>query len=70
MESKEHNGSFLQCQYCGNIYYTEQEISVEAFIINCECPNCGDMTALNCGNSREDVYLYMNESLDPYQYIY
>lgn len=70
MRSDEHNGSFVQCQYCGNIYYTEQEISIDAFIINLKCPLCGYKKALNCGTNREDIYLYMNESLDPKQYTY
>ena len=70
MKSDEHNGSFVQCQYCGNIYYTEQEIPIDAFIINLKCPNCGDIRALNCGKNREDIYLYMNEALDPRYYLY
>lgn len=70
MESKEHNGSFVQCQYCGNIYYTEQEIPIDAFIIDDICPVCGHTRALNCGKNKENVYLYINESLDPRQYLY
>lgn len=68
MESKEHNGSFVQCQYCGNIYYTEQEISSDDFIINVLCPNCGHRRALNCGENREDIYLFYDHTKDPRGY--
>ena len=70
MRSDEHNGSFVQCQTCGNIYYTEQEIPIDAFIIDSICSNCGRTRALNCGKNREDIYLYMNEALDPRYYSY
>lgn len=70
MESKEHNGSFVQCQYCGNIYYTEQKILSDDLIINVVCPNCGYKRALNCGDKREDIYLYMDATLDPRYYLY
>lgn len=70
MRSDEHNGSFVQCQYCGSIYYTEREIPIDAFIIYDICPTCGLTEVLNCGKNREDIYLYANESLDPRQYLY
>ena len=70
MRSDEHNGSFVQCQCCGNIYYTEREIPIDAFMIYDICPMCGLTKALNCGKNKEDIYLYANESLDPRQYTY
>lgn len=72
MKSEEHNGSFVQCQYCGNIYYylDQEEIPIDAFIIDSVCPNCGHTRALNCGENKEDIYLYMNETLDPRYYQY
>ena len=70
MRSDEHNGSFVQCQYCGDIYYIDRDIPVDAFIVKSICPNCGYKKALNCGKDREDIYLYMNESLDSRYYTY
>lgn len=70
MESKAHDGNFVQCQYCGNIYYTEQEIPIDQLMVNIVCPKCKYGRALNCGESKEDIYLYMNESIDPNFYLY
>lgn len=70
MESKVHEGSFVQCQYCGNIYYTEQEIQIDQLMVDITCPKCGYSRALNCGESKEDIYLYMNGSIDPRYYSY
>lgn len=70
MEPREHKGSFVQCQYCGNIYYTEQEIQIDQLMVNIVCPKCGYSRALNCGENKEDIYLYMNESIDPRYYLY
>lgn len=60
----------MQCQYCGNIYYLEQDVSIEELMIDSECPECGYGRALNCGESKDDIYIYMNEALDPRFYQY
>jgi hypothetical protein len=60
----------VQCQYCGNIYYVEQEIPIDAFIVDLVCPECGYTRALNCGENKEDIYLYMNENVDYRYYLY
>ena len=70
MDTKEHNGTFVQCQYCGNIYYLDQKISVEELIVDCKCPQCGYTRALNCGEHKEDIYIYANETIDPRYYLY
>lgn len=70
MDSKKNSGNYMQCQYCGNIYYLDQEVSVDKLIIDSECPKCGYTRALNCGDRKEDIYLYMNESIDPRYYLY
>lgn len=66
---QKNNGSFMQCQYCGNIYHVEQEIPIDAFIIDIVCPECGHTRALNCGENKEDIYIYMNENFDPRCYL-
>ena len=63
-----NSGSFMQCQHCGNIYYVDQEIPIDAFIIDLVCPKCGHTRALNCGEDRESIYFYMNENFDPRYY--
>ena len=68
MEPREHNGGFMQCQYCGHIYYTEQKILSDELIIKSWCPRCEHKIALNCGESKEDVYLFYDYTKDPRYY--
>lgn len=75
MDSKKCNEIFVQCQYCGNIYRIDQsdfddEVSIDELMIDAFCPKCGYTRALNCGDSEDDIYLYINESLDPRYYLY
>lgn len=70
MESKWKQRTFVQCQSCGNIYQIADKISVEKSIIKSTCPRCGENIGLNCGDKKEDIYIYMNTNLDERYYSY
>ncbi len=70
IEQKQSSFVYVQCRYCGNIYYLEQDVSIDEFIIDAECPECGYEKALNCGENRDDIYYYMDTTLDPRFYLY
>ena len=67
---KNYNKTFVQCQNCGNIFLVDQEVSIDDFIVNAQCQKCGNKKAINCGNNREDVWLYANVNVDERYYIY
>lgn len=66
----QNNGSYIQCQNCGELFYTQKNISIETTIIKIPCPRCGYKRGLNCGKCREDVYEFMNINLDKRYYRY
>lgn len=65
-----HDGNYVQCQYCGHIYYTEDNFSIEDFIIETECPICNNINGINCGKNLEDIYIFMDINNDPRFYMY
>lgn len=70
MKSELRQKTFIQCQYCGNVYLIADKISIEESIVESECPSCNGNVGLNCGDKEEDLYLYMNPNLDKRYYIY
>jgi uncharacterized OB-fold protein len=68
--SGERKITYIQCQDCGSIYRINRKISIEKSIVNVECSRCGSYVGLNCGNKKDDVYLYMNPNVDKRYYIY
>lgn len=70
MKSNGKQGTFVQCQCCGNIYLIPDEISIEKSLIKSDCPMCSGHVGLNCGYKKEDVYIYMNLNLDDRYYNY
>lgn len=69
MNLKEESGNYVQCQSCGRIYQIARKLSIEISIVNCRCPRCGSYDGLNCGNIKEDIYIYMNPNVDE-RYFY
>jgi transcription elongation factor Elf1 len=65
---KEH--TLIQCQSCGHIYVINKKISIEKSIINSVCPRCGGHVGLNCGDTEDDLYIYMNPNLDERYFNY
>ena len=64
-------GCWIQCQQCGDIYWIEEEVPIDKLYVASVCPRCGDYgNGLNCGDNKDDLYLYMNENLDPRYYMY
>lgn len=70
MKSKAKQGTYVQCQSCGNIYLIVDNISIEQSIIQSVCPSCGENIGLNCGNKEEDIYRFYDVVLDERYYIY
>lgn len=58
----------IQCQTCGIIYTVQRNISFEEMYVKANCPNCGIVTGLNLGDNEDDVYVFMNENVDPRYY--
>ena len=65
-DSKEY--TWLQCQTCGELYRIDRKISVEKLYVASICPRCGGRKGLNCGQSKECVYKFMNINIDPHYY--
>ena len=70
MGGRNQDGSYVQCLYCGEIYQTKEMIPSEEFIVKTKCPHCGVKKGLNCGENREDIYLYANINILPRYYEY
>lgn len=63
-------GTWIQCQECGHIYWIDREVPVDILYIASYCPRCDGTKGLNCGNDADEIYLYMNENMDPRFYEY
>ena len=61
---------WIQCQECGHIYYIEKNVPVDELYVASVCPRCESEKGLNCGRSKDDVYLYANINVDPRYYQY
>jgi hypothetical protein len=64
-------GTWIQCQDCGEIFFIKEIIPIDKLYITSFCPICDDyVKGLNCGYDKSDIYLYMNENVDPRFYQY
>lgn len=68
MDLKKKKCYHIQCQVCGTIYTVQRNIPFEEMCVKENCPNCGVVTGLNLGDNENDVYIYMNENIDPRYY--
>lgn len=68
MDLKKKKCCHIQCQVCGMIYTAQRNIPFEEMYVKANCPNCGIVTGLNLGDNEDDVYVYMNENIDPRYY--
>lgn len=62
--------TYIQCRNCGHIYYINDNLSIEDFIVKSECPKCGNKYGINCGKNIEDIYLFYDNTKDPRFYLY
>ena len=70
MDTKKE-GTYVQCQNCGHIYYIEKNIPINKLYIASFCPRCKEyVNGLNCGNNKDDLYLFTNVNVDPRYYEY
>ena len=68
MKLDEKECTYIQCQVCGEVYQVNYNVPIDRSIINVNCPHCGSHKGLNCGNSMDDLYLYVNSYLDKRYY--
>ena len=68
MKEGRKQGTWIQCQKCGHIYCIEARVSTDKLYVLSECPKCGHHKGLNCGDNKDDLYLYYNPVLDERYY--
>jgi predicted RNA-binding Zn-ribbon protein involved in translation (DUF1610 family) len=67
--SKE-KGTWIQCTQCGKIYHIKEAVPIDKLYTDAECPKCGNLKAINCGDKEEDIILYCDSYLDERFYRY
>ena len=70
MKLKVEQVTYVQCQCCGHIYQTADKVSAEESIVCTMCPRCGENVGLNCGDNKDDIYIFMNPNLDGRYFMY
>ena len=71
MYFRKESCTWIQCQSCGMIYSIDEDVAHDKLYIMSYCPRCDDCTTgLNCGDSKDDIYLYTNANVDPRCYEY
>ena len=63
-------GCWVQCCQCGNIYYIQEPVPIDRLYVPSECTRCGHERGLNCGNNKNDIYMYYDQVLDERFYKY
>lgn len=71
MNTESKQGTWIQCQFCGEIYHIEEKVPIDKLYVATVCPKCDEYgKGLNCGSSKEEIYTFMNENVDPRYYEY
>lgn len=71
MDTVKEQGTWIQCQQCGEIYFIQESVPIDKLYVASFCPRCDEYTkGLNCGDSIEDIYLFVNTNVDPRYYQY
>ena len=71
LDTVKEQGTWIQCQQCGEIYFIQESVPIDKLYVASFCPRCDEYTkGLNCGDSIEDIYLFVNTNVDPRYYQY
>ena len=71
MYRTEKSGTWIQCRACGKIYQVDDCVPIDKLYITSFCPRCEDYSkGLNCGDSKDDVYLFYDCTKDRRYYQY
>lgn len=70
MDTRNINGSYIQCLNCGDIYTTERKVPISISIVKCTCPNCYHNKGLNVGDTKDDISFFYDPSLDERYFSY
>ena len=71
LDTVKEQGTWIQCQQCGEIYFIQESVPIDKLYVASFCPRCDEYTkGLNCGDSIEDIYLFANINVDPRYYQY
>ena len=62
--------TYLQCCNCGKVYSVERKYQESDLYVHNYCPCCGENKAINLGTERDDIYKYMDTTLDSRYFIY
>ena len=63
-------GTWVQCTQCGKIYFIKETTPIDKLYVTAICPKCDNYRAINCGDKKEDIYLYYDPYLDERYYKY
>ena len=63
-------GCWVQCSHCGYVYWIEEEVPIDKLYITSVCARCGHDRGLNCGDKKEDIYVYCDPYLNERYYQY
>ena len=71
MYVRDKRGAWIQCQTCGKLYYIDDNVPIDKLYVTSFCPRCDEYTkGLNCGESKDDVYLFYDCTKDERYYQY
>ncbi len=70
MSAGKEKGCWVQCCQCGNIYHIQEPVPIDRLYVTSECTRCGNERGLNCGNNKDDIYIYYDQVLDERFYKY
>lgn len=70
MDAARNQGVWVQCTQCGKVYFIQESVPIDKLYITSVCSRCGNQKGLNCGDNKEDVYIYYDPTLDERFYKY
>ena len=62
--------TYLQCCNCGEVYSVQCDYNNESLYVYSYCPCCEGIKAINLGMDRDDIYRYIDTTLDKRYFIY
>lgn len=70
MSTEREQKSWVQCQECGHVYQLQYQVPDDELFVYERCPVCEIRFGLNLGTNEDDIYLYLNQNVDPRYYTY
>ena len=71
MNTGKETGSYVQCQHCGHIYQIKESMLIDKLYVASVCPRCNEYgKGLNCGDKKEDIFIFYDPYLDERYFKY